>query len=156
MTTRPLFAFLCWPLLVLATACDAGTPTWAVPPLDTGPNSEPLEINGRWEEYSYPVFWTITNEAMVSEMYYSGDTSTFHVEWADPDDHALGAHHDTANFDDPGRYTRFDWLLVRDELYLCRTGPLDTLSETMDAPAADATTLVSGCAGDEWDLLIPI
>lgn len=88
---------------------------------------------------------------VVTNSEWTSGTSVFHISRASNHDKWLVAQNDEANMFSPCLWSRFDWVVLEDELYYCQT-VYNGASEqfALGAPAADAADLSAGCGGFSW------
>lgn len=126
---------------------DSDSPTDSDSPPDTAPPGD-IEISGSWVDN-----FGVTHN--ISNMNWTSGSSRYNITAYDNDlDFAVGQN-DAINPTNPGLWSRFDWTSDGSNYYFCQTtSAAETSDMARDTPAADATSLETGCGGLAWTKLM--
>jgi hypothetical protein len=81
----------------------------------------------------------------------------FHLSRYDNDDRWFTARNDEANFFDAGKWSRFEWLVLAEVLYLCQVAfQEETEEDALSVPPANAFSSADGCRGYPWDKFVDV
>ncbi len=135
-------------------ARDAGPAGDAGPSADAGPSVPELDIAGTYTDG----FATHTIGGGRWTMSGEGFSSGFAILRVDNDEAWAIARNDASNTYSPNLYSRFEWVRVGGDLYICQA-PFDAPSEDAALAAARpdrSSPATAGCGDFGWSQLTPI
>ena len=115
----------------------------------------PLEIIGTYTD-EFATTHELTSEAWTIT-YPGGAPSLFWIEEFSNDEGVILARNDAMNEYSPNLYSRFDWVVLQEELWFCQTSyDAESLEAARQTPRADSgDPATSGCNTFPWSRLTP-
>lgn len=137
------------------TACDDGTDPADSPDGGGGAGGGGFPLAGSWVD-TFGTTHTITEDAWVQT--FMGADSTFAFVDINTEQRQILAQNDAANMFNPGLYSRFDWVVDGEDVFVCQAAfdKATAQDAAAVAPSDDSDPLNGGCGGMfPWTQLLP-